>query len=67
MKIAAKILEALGIASIVLSLRDGLMGQEWNQLYFFLLGIAIFLPGWGIEKYLRRKEEKAKPSVVEDS
>jgi hypothetical protein len=63
LKIVAKILEALGIACVMLGLVQGIQGESmWIELYLSIIGIVIFLIGWGIEKLLARKERRRSPS-----
>lgn len=50
MNILPKSLEALGIASVMIGLVQGLYGSMWSELYFFLGGIAIFFVGRLLEK-----------------
>ena len=55
----AKGLEALGIASVMLGLIHGINSPKlWGELYLSILGIVLFLIGWGIEKYLKHKRQK---------
>lgn len=54
----AKGLEALGIACLGLGLIFGINSPTlWIELYLFLLGIFIFLVGWGIEKIIARRQK----------
>lgn len=46
----AKLLEAIGIAAVMIGLVQGLYGDMWGELYLFLGGIAIFLVGRQLEK-----------------
>ncbi len=55
MRITAKILQALGLASTMLALVQGLYGDEWGELYMFLAGIALFFSGRLIERRLRKR------------
>ncbi|MGA2625050.1 MAG: hypothetical protein ABSF91_14420 [Bacteroidota bacterium] len=50
MNILPKALEALGIASLMVGLVQGLYGSMWSELYFFLGGIAMFFVGRFFEK-----------------
>ena len=57
MKIAAKALEALGIACVMIGLAEGIQSPSmWMELYLSIIGIVVFLAGWGIEKVLARKK-----------
>jgi Na+/proline symporter len=59
MRVAGKILEALGIASVMIGLVQGIYGDMWGELYLFLGGIAIFVIGRLIEKRIdKRMKEK---------
>ncbi len=55
MKVLSKTLEALGIASVMIGLVDGINGSMWLELYLLIIGLAIFFAGWGIEKSLKKK------------
>lgn len=50
MKTFAKILEAFGIAEVLLGLIIGLLGDMWKELYLAIAGVIIFLAGWILEK-----------------
>ncbi len=56
MKIFSKTLEALGIASVMIGLIDGINGSMWLELYLLIIGLAIFFAGWGIEKSLKKNK-----------
>jgi hypothetical protein len=57
MRIAAKSLEALGIASVMIGLVQGVLSETmWMELYLSLMGIVVFLAGWGIEKFVERRQ-----------
>jgi hypothetical protein len=56
MKIAAKVFEALGISCVMIGLVQGIMSETlWMELYLSIIGIVVFLIGWGIEKVMGRK------------
>jgi hypothetical protein len=56
MIITAKILEALGLACVMIGLVQGIrLNDMWVELYLTLAGIAIFLFGWIIERITSRK------------
>lgn len=56
MRIVAKACEALGIACVMIGLVQGIMSETmWMELYLSIIGIAIFLVGWGIEKVSDRR------------
>ena len=48
--IIAKLLEAIGISALMIGLVQGIYGDMWADLYFFLGGIAVFIIGRYIEK-----------------
>lgn len=49
----AKILQALGIACVMIGLVQGIYGDMWGELYLLIAGILVFYTGRVIEK---RKE-----------
>jgi len=56
MKIAAKACEAIGISCVMIGLVQGIMSETmWMELYLSIIGIVVFLIGWGIEKFVGRK------------
>ncbi len=55
MRLIAKILEAVGIAAVMIGFILGLHSDMWGELYFFLSGVAVFVFGRMIEK---RQEKK---------
>jgi len=55
MRALAKILQAVGIAEVMIGLATGLMGDMWKELYFAVAGIAVFTVGWLIQ---RRAEKR---------
>lgn len=49
--LTAKVLEAIGIASVILALIQGTFGGDmWGELYLFLGGIFVFFIGLQMEK-----------------
>jgi hypothetical protein len=59
MRIAAKSFEALGIACVMIGLVHGIMSDTmWMELYLSIIGIVVFLIGWGMEKVLARKQRE---------
>ena len=53
---AAKGLEAMGIACVMIGLIQGIMSADmWVELYLSVAGIMLFLIGRTIEKRLVRK------------
>jgi hypothetical protein len=61
----AKLFEALGIACVMIGLVQGIQGNDmWTELYLSIIGIVLFLLGWGLEKWLNRKRcASGKPSA----
>ncbi|MFI5251159.1 MAG: hypothetical protein ACHQQQ_01900 [Bacteroidota bacterium] len=45
-----KVLEALGIAALMVGLVQGIYGDMWGELYLFLGGIAVFYIGRMFDK-----------------
>ena len=60
MKILSKTLEAMGMASVMIGLIDGINGSMWLELYLLIIGLAIFFAGWGIEKSLKKNKQSQK-------
>jgi hypothetical protein len=48
--IIAKLLEAIGIAALIIALVSGVYGDEWGELYLFIGGIIVFVIGRRMEK-----------------
>jgi hypothetical protein len=46
----AKLLEAVGIAAVMLGLVQGIYGDMWGELYLLIGGVAVFYVGRIIEK-----------------
>ena len=64
MLIITKGLEALGIACVMIGLVQGINSPSmWMELYLTIIGIVLFLIGWGIEKYLSRKHPTMKDTA----
>lgn len=62
MGIAAKALEALGIACVMVGLVEGLLSETmWTELYLSILGIFLFLVGRRLEKRQIRKGQTHEP------
>jgi hypothetical protein len=57
MRIISKTLEAIGIASVMIGLIDGMQGSMWLELYLLIIGLIVFFVGWGIEKSLKKKHQ----------
>ncbi len=51
--IAGKVLEAAGIAALILGLVQGMYGDMWGDLYMLLAGIVVFAVGYLLEKPAR--------------
>jgi hypothetical protein len=60
MKILSKTLEALGIACVMIGLIDGVQGSMWLELYLLIIGLLVFLAGWGIDRFLFKKQPSRK-------
>jgi flagellar biogenesis protein FliO len=62
-KVVAKACEALGIACVMIGLVQGIQSPSmWMELYLSVIGIILFLIGWGLEKFLaRRSRARKKP------
>ena len=55
LNIVAKLLEAIGIAALMIGLVSGIYGDQWGELYLFLGGILFFVIGRQIEKRWERR------------
>jgi hypothetical protein len=63
MMLVAKGFEALGIACVMIGLVQGIQSSSmWMELYLSVIGIVLFLVGWGIEKWIRRKRSREAPA-----
>ena len=51
-KIFPKLLEAVGIAALMVGLVQGIYGDMWGELYLLIGGIMVFFIGRRIEKRL---------------
>lgn len=60
MKVLSKTLEALGIACVMIGLIDGVQGSMWLESYLLIIGLVVFLAGWGIERFLLKKQSSRK-------
>ncbi len=65
--IIAKVLEALGIAAVMIAFVTGVYGDEWGELYLFLGGIAVFLAGRRIEKRVKVQTHLSEPIQAQNS
>ena len=45
-----KLLEAIGIAAVMLGLVQGIYGDMWGELYLLIGGVAVFYLGRYLEK-----------------
>ncbi|HUN65356.1 MAG TPA: hypothetical protein VMW43_04595 [Bacteroidota bacterium] len=54
MQTTGKILEALGLAAVMLALIRGFAGDMWGELWFSAGGAAVFLAGRFLEKRNKR-------------
>jgi hypothetical protein len=62
MRIAPKALEAMGIATVMIGLVQGIASNSmWMELYLSIIGIVLFLIGWGLEKILTRRQHETTP------
>ncbi len=58
MRLAAKALEAVGIACVMIGLVQGIMSESmWMELYLSIFGVLLFLVGRRLEKARARKEQ----------
>jgi hypothetical protein len=60
MKVLSKTLEALGIACVMIGLIDGVQGSMWLELYLLIIGLLVFLAGWGIDRLILKKQPARK-------
>ena len=63
MKITAKMLEAVGIAALMIGFVQGVYGDMWGELYLFIGGIIMFVIGRQFEK--RLKKQKAQIETID--
>ena len=57
MILMAKGFEALGIACVMIGLVQGVQSESmWMELYLSIIGIVLFLIGWGVEKRCTRRQ-----------
>jgi hypothetical protein len=54
MRVLAKVLQATGIAEVMIGLITGLKGDMTKEMYFAVAGIAVFAVGW----FIQRRTEK---------
>lgn len=60
LKVLSKTLEALGIACVMIGLIDGIQGNMWLELYLSIIGLLVFLAGWGIDRRFLKKQPSRK-------
>lgn len=59
MRIAAKALEAFGIACVMIGLVQGILSESmWMELYLSIIGVLMFLVGRRMEKAHARKRQE---------
>ena len=64
MRLFVKALEALGIACVMIGLVQGIMSDNmWIELYLSIIGIVVFLIGWGIERMFAKRQLKPRPKL----
>lgn len=62
MRIAAKALEAFGIACVMIGLVQGILSESmWMELYLSIIGVLMFLVGRRMEKAHARKASGMNP------
>ena len=65
MRIVAKALEALGIATVMIGLVQGIASDSmWMELYLSIIGIVVFFIGWGIERLITRRQQSARSETI---
>lgn len=62
MRTVAKILEALGLAAVMIALIRGFNGDMWGELYFSLGGVIIFFGGLLLEKNISKRHHSRSES-----
>lgn len=62
MKYMPKVLEAIGIAALMVGLVQGVYGDEWGELYLFIGGIVIFIVGRQWEKRMEKSKQQSSSS-----
>ena len=58
-KVLPKLLEATGIACVMVGLVQGVYGDTWGELYLLIGGIFIFVIGRHIEKRIEKAAASA--------
>ncbi len=54
-KYMPKVMEAIGIAALMIGLVQGVYGDQWGELYLFIGGIVVFIAGRQWEKRVEKK------------
>jgi len=62
MRILGKLLQALGIAEVMIGLVTGLRGDMKQEMYFALAGVLIFTVGWAIQRWSEKKGSRHQES-----
>jgi len=55
MRVVAKVLQAIGIAEVMIDLVTGLNGDMVKELYFAVAGIIVFVVGWVIQRRIEKR------------
>lgn len=60
MKFVSKLLEAIGIAEVMIGLVVGITQDDmWKELYLTVIGIALFFAGWIIGRWAEKPRKHA--------
>jgi hypothetical protein len=60
MRTIAKILQAIGLAAVMIALIRGFNGDMWGELYFSVAGVIIFIGGRLLEKNILKRTSSTK-------
>jgi hypothetical protein len=60
MRTIAKIVQALGLAAVMIALIRGFSGDMWGELYFAVAGVVIFIGGRVLEKKCEKQVSSTK-------
>jgi hypothetical protein len=55
MRVLAKVLQAIGIAEVMIGLVAGLMGDMMKEMYFAVAGVVLFAVGWLIQRLTEKR------------
>jgi hypothetical protein len=55
MRLLAKVLQAIGIAEVMIGLVTGLNGDMMKEFYFAVAGIIVFVVGWFIQRRIEKR------------